>query len=177
MRVDQETAPTEDGCTDRDLILRNVERVTIHAGQIVVALRGPEGEPNQAEGEAEANFPIHLSIPYAPNGPAKKGVVHAPAESGTIDPKTRDALLQAIARSRAWMDAILAGRIASFDEIASAEGLAERHVRFLMPLAFLSPRIIAAINQGAVRRDLTVSNLARALPVKWADQEQMRGLG
>jgi site-specific DNA recombinase len=75
------------------------------------------------------------------------------------------------------MDAILAGRIASFDEIASAEGLAERHVRFLMPLAFLSPRIIAAINQGTVRRDLTVSNLARALPVKWADQEGMLGLG
>jgi predicted site-specific integrase-resolvase len=48
------------------------------------------------------------------------------------------------------VDATLAGRIASFDEIACAEGLAERHVRFLMPLAFLSPRIIAAINQGTV---------------------------
>ena len=44
-------------------------------------------------------------------------------------------------------------------------------------LAFLSPRIVAAIARGAARRDLTVSNLARALPHEWADQEQMLELG
>ena len=170
-------APTEDESTDRDLVLRNVERVTIHVDHIAIALRNPGAGSDQSEGEAEAIIPTLLTIPFAPNGPARKGIVRAPAESGTIDPKTRAALLQAIARSRAWMDAILAGRIASFEEIASAEGLAERHVRFLMPLAFLSPRIIAAIDQGTVRRDLTVSNLARALPLKWADQEQMLGRG
>jgi len=42
------------------------------------------------------------------------------------------------------MGAILAGKAASFDEIASAEGLAERHIRRLVPLAFLSPKIIQA---------------------------------
>jgi site-specific DNA recombinase len=49
--------------------------------------------------------------------------------------------LQAIARSRSWMDAVLTGGTASFHEIASAEGLAERHIRRLVPLAFLSPNI------------------------------------
>jgi len=57
---------------------------------------------------------------------------------------TQDTLLQAIARSRSWMDAVLAGKTASFNEIASAEGLAERHIRRLVPLAFLSPKIIQA---------------------------------
>ncbi len=47
-----------------------------------------------------------------------------PAEHGTIDPRTQDILLQAIARSRSWMDAVLAGKTAPSDEIASAEGLA-----------------------------------------------------
>jgi site-specific DNA recombinase len=47
---------------------------------------------------------------------------------------------QAIARSRSWMDG----------EIASAEGFAERHVRRLVPLAFLSPKIIQAIADGTL---------------------------
>jgi hypothetical protein len=175
--VDQVTAQTDDAALDSEFISQYVERVVVHAGHIAVALHSPDVASAQPEGETEASVPTRLVIPFVPNGPARKGVVHAPEECGAIDPKTRDALLQAIARSRRWMEAILAGKIASFDAIAAAEGLAERHVRFLMPLAFLSPRIVAAIAQGAVRRDLTVSNLARALPYKWADQEQMLGLG
>ena len=146
----QETVQTDDGSTDRYLILRNVERVTIRVDQIVVTLRSPEAGSDQAEGDGEASLPNRLTIPFAPNGPARKGVVHAPAEGGTIDPKARDSLLQAIARSRAWMDAILAGRIASFDAIASAEGLAERHVRRLAPLAFLSPKCQFASNSDPI---------------------------
>jgi site-specific DNA recombinase len=57
-----------------------------------------------------------------------------PTEPASIDPATRDALLRAIVRARGWMEAILAGRIASFDDIAAAESLAERHVRRQLPL-------------------------------------------
>jgi hypothetical protein len=74
------------------------------------------------------------------------------------------------------MDAVLAGKTALFDEIASAEGLAERHVRRLVPLAFLSPKIIQAIADGTVPAGLTVSNLTQALPHAWAAQEHMLGL-
>ena len=74
------------------------------------------------------------------------------------------------------MDAILAGRIASFDDIAAAESLAERHVRRLAPLAFLSPRIIAAIADGDAPVGLTVSRLTQALPHAWTAQEQMLGM-
>ena len=120
--------------TDRDLVLRNVERVTIHVDHIAVALRSQEAGSDQSEGEADEMIPTLVTIPFAPNGPARKGIVHAPAESGTIDPKARDALLQAIARSRAWMDAILAGRIASFEEMASAESLSARRALQAAPL-------------------------------------------
>jgi len=74
------------------------------------------------------------------------------------------------------MDAVLAGKTALFDEIASAEGLAERHVRRLVPLAFLSPKIIQAIADGTAPSGLTVSNLTQALPHAWAAQEHMLGL-
>ena len=74
------------------------------------------------------------------------------------------------------MDAVLAGKTASLDEIASAEGLAERHVRRLVPLAFLSPKIIQAIADGTAPSGLTVSNLTQALPHAWTAQEHMLGL-
>jgi hypothetical protein len=46
----------------------------------------------------------------------------------------------------------------------------------LAPLAFLSPRIIAAIVDGTAPADLTVTGLAKALPYSWAEQERTIGL-
>ena len=45
-----------------------------------------------------------------------------------------------------------------------------------LPLAFLSPRIIAAIVDGTAPADLTVTGLAKALPYSWIEQEQNIGL-
>ena len=59
--------------------------------------------------------------------------------------------------------------------IAEQEDLAERHVRFLMPLAYLAPRIIEAIAEGRAPADLTVTRLVRNLPTAWADQEKQLG--
>jgi hypothetical protein len=161
---------------DRELFERHVERVTLRSHELEIVLRG-----DAVCDDADALFadaPLRLSIPFVPNLPRRKGIAHAPADNRqTIDPETRNALLRAIARSRGWLDSILSGRAASFDEIAAAENLVERHVRFLTPLAFLSPRIINAIADGAVPIGLTVSTLARALPHKWIDQEQLLGLG
>jgi hypothetical protein len=40
----------------------------------------------------------------------------------------------------------------------------ERHTHLLAPLAFLSPRIIAAIVDGTTPADLTVTGLANTTP-------------
>jgi len=55
---------------------------------------------------------------------------------------------------------------------AEREAVGERHIRLLAPLAFLSPRIIAAIADGTAPADLTVTGLAKALPYSWAEQER-----
>jgi site-specific DNA recombinase len=49
-------------------------------------------------------------------------------------------------------------------------------IRLLAPLAFLSPRIIAAIADDTAAADLTVTGLAKALPYSWAEQERKIGL-
>ena len=59
----------------------------------------------------------------------------------------------------------------TFADIAQQEGACERHIRFLAPLAFLSPALIAAIHNGRVPPELTISTLARGLPKDWAGQD------
>lgn len=95
--------------------------------------------------------------------PARKGYLHQPQSNAAMTAEARDALLKGIARSRLWLDEILSGAANSFDEIAAREGLVERHIRFLMPLAFVAPQVIEAIADGAAPADLTVSRLARGL--------------
>jgi site-specific DNA recombinase len=48
-------------------------------------------------------------------------------------------------------------------------------VRFLVPLAYLSPRIIEAIAEGRAPVDVTVTRLVRNLPAVWADQDKQLG--
>jgi hypothetical protein len=69
-------------------------------------------------------------------------------------------------------DDLAHGRAASFAAIARREGKVERHVRLLAPLAFVSPRIVAAILDATAPAGLAVTALARALPWSWAEQER-----
>jgi site-specific DNA recombinase len=52
------------------------------------------------------------------------------------------------------IDDIRLGRIASFAGIAERRAMGERHIRLPAPLAFLSPRIIAAVADGTSQTGL-----------------------
>jgi site-specific DNA recombinase len=65
-----------------------------------------------------------------------------------MDEARRLSLLIAIARARNGIETIVKDPTLDFRAIARREKLAERHVRFLAPLAYLSPRIIEAITEG-----------------------------
>ena len=118
-----------------------------------------------------------IQIPWMPTtARARKGIAWAPSVGLSLDPTDRDTLLTAIAKARLWMSDLVEGRAASFHEIAEREGKVERHIRFLAPLAFLSPRIVEAIIAGIAPSHLTVTTLGRALPQSWAAQEQKFGL-
>lgn len=92
------------------------------------------------------------------------------------DPRTRETLLHAIVKARQWIDEIMKGKAHSLDEIAERQNLAERYVRRLAALAFLSPKVIRAIIDETAPSDLTVTNLTQALTHSWAMQEQMFGV-
>ena len=112
-----------------------------------------------------------LVIPFAPTSILRRGSRVSRQSNGQIDAVGREKLLNAIRRASAWVEAVRSGEAESFEEIAVQEGLGERHVRWLTPLAFLYPKILAAALDGSITADLTVATLARALPHSWALQE------
>src|SRR5439155_12899796 len=104
-----------------------------------------------------------ITVPWTSPVPAAvKGIIHVPAHNTPMTPSRRDALLMAIAQARNWAD--------------EREGKVERHIRLLVPLAFLSPRIVSGLLEGTAPARLTITALARALPWSWAEQEQRLGL-
>ena len=168
---------------DRDLIDRYVDRVIVKPQALEVRLvlaseaSAHTAEPNINDPEPRQIPPTTITLAWtAPSFAAVKGIVHAPCAKPVMKPASRDALLTAIVKARGWIDAIRLGRIAAFAEISQREGQGERHIRLLAPLAFVSPRIIAAIADGTAPADLTVTSLAKALPYSWAEQEQRIGL-
>jgi site-specific DNA recombinase len=161
----------DDDASDREIIENHLGRAIVCRDQITITLRSgdvPDAANNQNDG-------LTISVPFTPTLPLRKGISHSPSGNHAMDDATRAALLTAIARSRAWVDTIVKDPATDTGTIAKRENLAERHVRFLAPLAYLSPRIIEAIAEGRATADLIVTRLVRNLPTVWADQEKQLG--
>jgi site-specific DNA recombinase len=156
---------------DRDLIEGHLDRAILCNDHVAVKILPFDGS------DPASLVPNTIEVPFASTAPPRKGIAHNPTGGGSLAEADRIALLSAIARARAWVDAILKDSAIDFAIIAKRENLAERHVRFLAPLAFLSPRIIVAIAEGRAPGNLNVSKLARTLPRSWIDQERRLGLG
>jgi site-specific DNA recombinase len=101
-----------------------------------------------------------------------------PATVQLDKPARRDpALLKAIARGRLWFEELAAGRAASIQAIADREGMTQRYISRLLPLAFLAPELIEAILQGQQPIDLSAARLTNRidLPLDWAEQRELLG--
>jgi site-specific DNA recombinase len=167
--------------TDRDLLERHIERVTLTPHHIELRLRqiveaAEEIDSRDRENRHSIVSITTIAVPWTGPVPATvKGILHVPAHNTPIKPGRREALLIAIAKARQWIDDLAHGRLAGFAVIARREGRAERHIRLLATLAFVSPRIVSALLDN-VPADLTLTTLARALPWSWAEQERRLGL-
>jgi hypothetical protein len=170
---------------DRELVERQVERVTLTRQHIQLQLRQIGDAPLQTEAHAGASRPgseklhgiVNVTVPWTSTAQAGvKGIIHVPSHNTPMAPSRRDAVLMAIAKARSWADELAHGRVGSFAVLARREGKVEQHIRRLTPLAFVSPRIVSALLEGTAPASLTITALARALPWSWAEQEWRLGL-
>jgi site-specific DNA recombinase len=146
-----------DEVSDREAVEGYVERIIVRSDAVDIAVKREEQD----------HIPP-ISLPWQAHAfQSVKGVLRQPDEQPTLGAEARDAILLAVAKARVWIDDLASGRIQSFAEIAQREGKVERHIRLLMPLAFLPPPIVTAIADGNFRQDVTVTTLARAVPFLW----------
>jgi site-specific DNA recombinase len=95
--------------------------------------------------------------------------------AGDLLPAPDQVLIRTLAEARTWAKALRSGTPLS--ELASRTGHSEPYLRVRLPLAFLSPRLQAAILEGRHRTDLSVARLLRdGIPADWAAQERCFGL-
>ena len=176
-----EAQPTPDN--ERELVEHYVERLTLGPKHIKLQLRQSidalEARNAPDDRSHSPAIPIAsgtITIPWTRAVPAAvKGIIHVPAHNTPMKPSRREALLTAIAKARKWIDDLMYGHATSLAAIARREGMVERHVRLLLQLAFVSPRIVSALLDGTAPADPTVTTLARGLPYSWAEQERRVG--
>lgn len=118
---------------------------------------------------ASATGAIDLDNPFAAKVRSQHLVVR-PDGAGNAPPVKW--LIKALARSATWYNDLISGRAASFREIADREGVAERYIAKLIPLAFLDPQLVKDCIDGRRALSLAASDLAFGieLPLDWADQ-------
>jgi site-specific DNA recombinase len=156
---------------DRILIEQFVDQVVVKPHKIDIHLgdhRTPRSTRNEGKSSsAEIRNVVVIAVPrHAQTG--TKGILYPPQSATPMNADKQDSLLTAIAKARAWIEDLVAGK-ASLDEIAKREGKVERHIRLLAPLAFASPTLISRISDGALT-SATITGLAKRMPYSWNEQ-------
>ena len=155
----------------RRLIEAAVERVSIRNGSIEIALTR---EAAAIVGEAAVvaawrKPPARVSRELIP---PLEGV-HADARAPRSDTKAK--LLAGIAKARAWVDELIAGRILDIADLAQREKRSVRSTTMLLSLAFLAPGLVQAIAENRLPRGIGLTRLAD-LPSEWSEQFMKLGL-
>src|SRR5262249_61084574 len=88
-------------------------------------------------------------------------------------------LVKEIRRAHRCFQALVSGQIRSVAELAAVEGVSDRYLSRLLPLASLAPDIVEPIVSGHQPADLTAHRLIRTLdlPIAWAAQKQLLAIG
>ncbi len=154
---------------DRELVRRHLDRVVVKRDELEISITAAEGDVAT----------ISVAWSQSRNRVRREILMPERRRSTMLEPMradTRMTLLVAIAKARAWADAMISGRIRDLDQIALAEGRTSRHVRMLLPLAFLAPDVIEAVLEHRLAEGFGVARFMAELPVTWDEQRRWIGL-
>jgi site-specific DNA recombinase len=156
---------------DRRIIEEMVGRITVEQGALAIALN-PE-----AVAVGQSN---RVSVPWSKLPNRVRHELIPPADGPRDDPRaitteTRSNLLAAIAKARAYLDDLVAGRVVDIAEIAACERRSVRSASMLLSLAFVAPALVKAIVDRRLPRGIGLTRMMD-LPADWAEQHQALGL-
>ncbi len=153
--------------------VRLIERVGLKQDRIRVSIK----LPIPASDDRDPATPYELDLTrFVPMRIKRRGVEMRLIIDGDAGPAARidPPMLKAIARANRWSDDLVSGRVQSIGGIARREHLTGRHVRRVLRLAILAPKIVEAIAEGRQPADLTTVAMTQRidLPPLWSAQER-----
>ncbi|QMU61179.1 MAG: hypothetical protein GKR92_05475 [Gammaproteobacteria bacterium] len=96
-------------------------------------------------------------------------------KSAVVNTSSTQAVQRAIAKAMEWNQGLLDGSIASLREIANKEQVRVSYIRRILRLAYLSPIILSAINNGLNSTDLALEEIREIFPLDWGKQNSKYG--
>ena len=161
-RLRQEDKPTLRAILSSGQIGNGVIKITLDPTALATAI-GVLPEAMHPEASS-------LTAPFA----LRRRGIETKIIAGAQVPATDPTLVRMFSKANRWMQALQDGT--ALIEIARRDGHAESYVSTRIPLAFLSPRIQAAILDGTQPRHLSVEHILRVgIPFDWNEQERIFG--
>ncbi|SPJ25045.1 recombinase family protein [Palleronia abyssalis] len=156
------------GETLRDLVAAG----TLRPGSIVLSLDAPRLAAALSV-EPDDLCPALLGI-EAPLALRRRGV-EVKLMAGRPAPAPDPGLVRILAEAHSWTAALRKGE--QLSDLAARTGHSDSYIRTRAQLAFLSPKIQAAILAGTQPPELTVNRMIRApLPLDWSEQARRFGI-
>jgi hypothetical protein len=113
-----------------------------------------------------------IAVVFGAKGGIGAALLAAIASSGRFSsvmgfPADKDGALDITNETEIEHAAREAGANGQIRLVLVATGKIERHIRLLLPLAFISPAMVRAIANGSAPTRLTVTGLAKRVPLPW----------
>lgn len=159
-----------------DLVRSMLHRVLVTAGwleiqldleAVIQVLLTRPAEEKIGKGNVQS-FSLKAAFRHIAQGKSLKLVI---GNERSASSPSREAIVKAIARARAWCDLIAGGKAAGLSDLARQQGLTHRYVKNIFPLAFLSPESVEFLLNNPDDQPLTLDSLMGKVPVRWDEQK------
>jgi len=167
--------PTEVNLLSRDF----VERVILYKDKVQIVLSeeglkklAPHDSPDISATRPRPHQPKKFSVSVRLARRGRSGRLESSGGKADDQVGRPDAaVVKAISRAHDWLGRFERGEVASYHELARAEGFTPGYVRSVMQLAFLAPPLVEAFLDGRRRlRGGVVELLNDRLPLSWQQQ-------
>jgi hypothetical protein len=163
----------------RATVAKLVRRIDLQRGELSIQIDRialcelVSGSPVDRQADLTVTIiPISHPISLRRRGVETKIVLtNGPAVTRSQDKK----LIELLARAHSFLNCLTSGRRNSLTDVATAHQTNVSEVSRLLPLAFLSSKIITAIVSGTQPIEITAQKLSRVteLPIFWREQEAL----
>jgi site-specific DNA recombinase len=145
-------------------------RIEIDKTKLVATLIGHKSEVLRPSLRDELNV-LKLSADFQVLRRGGELRVISPNSESNFEGPRVPSLVKAVARAHEWYERIVAGEVSTIGELGRKSGLTRRYVRRILQCANLSPHITEALLKGKHRRNLTLKEIQRSVPLNWREQE------